>query len=162
MGSFIVSDSKEIGRPTAYKPEYNEQARKLCLLGYTDVELADFFEVCEATIHNWKKDHDGFLESIKAGKEIADAEVAASLYERACGYSHDEDKVFNHQGEPLIVKTRKHYPPDPTSAAIWLNNRQRARWKQKPLDDDDDNQNPTPVNVNINVQDASRADTDNG
>jgi hypothetical protein len=33
----------ERGRPTKYKEEYNEQAYKLCLLGATDKELADFF-----------------------------------------------------------------------------------------------------------------------
>lgn len=33
-----------IGRPTKYRPEFAEQARKLCLLGATDKELADFFE----------------------------------------------------------------------------------------------------------------------
>lgn len=33
------------GRPTLFKPEYIEQAKKLALLGATDKELADFFEV---------------------------------------------------------------------------------------------------------------------
>lgn len=33
------------GRPTKYKPEYVEQSAKLCALGATDMELADFFEV---------------------------------------------------------------------------------------------------------------------
>lgn len=32
------------GRPTKYKPEYAEQASKLCALGATDAQLADFFE----------------------------------------------------------------------------------------------------------------------
>lgn len=31
------------GRPSLFRPEYVEQARKLCLLGATDRELADFF-----------------------------------------------------------------------------------------------------------------------
>lgn len=33
------------GRPTKYKKEYDDQAFKLCLLGATDKEIADFFEV---------------------------------------------------------------------------------------------------------------------
>jgi hypothetical protein len=31
------------GRPTAYKPAYAKQAEKLCALGATDKEIADFF-----------------------------------------------------------------------------------------------------------------------
>ena len=34
---------RPIGRPTKYKPEYSAQAQKLCLLGATDAEMADFF-----------------------------------------------------------------------------------------------------------------------
>jgi len=111
------------GQPTKYKPEYNEQVFKLCLLGAIDTELADFFNVCEATINNWKLSEPEFLESIKRGKIEADMNVAHSCYNRALGYSHKEDKIFNNNGEPLIVETTKHYPPDPTSIAIWLNNK---------------------------------------
>lgn len=119
------------GRPTSYKPEYCEQVKKLCLLGAIDKQIADFFGVCEATINNWKNQHPEFLESIKEGKIKADAEVANALYNRAIGYSHKDSKIFNHQGEPMIVETEKHYPPDPTSIAIWLNNRQPDYWKSK-------------------------------
>ena len=45
------------GRPTDYKKEYDEQAYKLTLLGAVDTELANFFNVAEATIHNWKINH---------------------------------------------------------------------------------------------------------
>ena len=51
-----VSKQTARGRPTKYKAEYAEQARKLCLLGATDMEMADFFEVSEFTINKWKKD----------------------------------------------------------------------------------------------------------
>lgn len=54
-----------MARPTKYQEAYAEQARKLCLLGCTDAELADFFEVSEATINNWKLEYPEFLESIK-------------------------------------------------------------------------------------------------
>lgn len=33
------------GRPTSFKPEYVEQARKLAFLGATDREVAEFFEM---------------------------------------------------------------------------------------------------------------------
>lgn len=119
------------GRPTSYKKEYDEQAYKLCLLGATDKEMADFFGVSEVTFNAWKKNHPEFLKSLKAGKESADANVAKSLYHRALGYSHPEDKIFNDNGEPLIIPTIKYYPPDTTAAIFWLKNRKPQEWRDK-------------------------------
>lgn len=119
------------GRPTRYKKEYAEQAYKYCLLGADDQRLASFFDVCIATIHNWKNNHPEFLDALKRGKDLADAEVADSLFKRATGYSHVEQKVFNNQGEIDTHDTVKHYPPDPTAIAYWLNNRQRKNWKMR-------------------------------
>lgn len=119
------------GQSSTYRPEYAEQARKLCLLGATDKELADFFNVSEKTINNWKNEEIEFLQSIKKGKQLADADVAERLFNRACGYvAPDVDiKVIDSQ----IVKTEieKHYPPDTTAAIFWLKNRQRDKWRDK-------------------------------
>ena len=119
------------GRPTSYKPEYDEQARKLCLLGAIDTDLADFFNVVEKTIYNWKDDQPSFLQAIKDGKQLANANVADRLYKRATGYSHAEDKIFNNQGEEMIVPTTKHYAPDTTACIFWLKNRAPEQWRDK-------------------------------
>lgn len=119
------------GRPTDYLEEYNEQAKKLCLLGATDKELADFFDVAESTINLWKKAHPEFSESIKEGKLQADANVSERLYSRAMGYSHPEDKIFNNAGSEMVVKTIKHYPPDTAAAIFWLKNRRPDNWRDK-------------------------------
>lgn len=119
------------GRPTKYKKEYAELAYKFCLLGADDNRLADLLEVDVSTINNWKKSHPEFFESIKRGKYIADAEVAEALYHRAKGYSHPEDKIFNNNGEEMIVRTTKHYPPDTGAAMAWLKNRDPNRWRDK-------------------------------
>ena len=124
-------ESRSVGRPTKYKDEFNPQAEKLCKLGATDKELADFFEIDEATIYRWKIEYPEFCDSIKRGKQIADMEVADSLYKRANGYSHHEDVIFNDKGVPLVVQTTKHYPPDPTSMIFWLKNRQPKQWRDK-------------------------------
>lgn len=120
-----------MGRDSKYQPEYAEQARKLCLLGSTDAELADFFEVAESTLNLWKLNHPEFSESIKKGKTQADAEVADRLYQRAMGYEHPEVdiRVIDH----AIVQTpiTKIYAPDPTAAIFWLKNRQRGKWRDK-------------------------------
>lgn len=123
--------AKRAGRPTLYRTEYDEQARKLCLLGATDAELADFFGVSEQTINAWKSAHPSFLESTTRGKLLADAEVADKLYQRALGYSHGAVKIFQHQGVPLEVAYTEHYPPDTQAASLWLRNRQPKKWRDK-------------------------------
>ena len=119
------------GRPTKYKPEYDQQAYKLCLLGHTDAELAVFFEVNEDTIHEWKKVHISFSESIKSGKEIADADVTMSLYKRAMGCSTPDVDIKVIDGKVVETPLIKHYPPDPTSMIFWLKNRQKDKWRDK-------------------------------
>jgi hypothetical protein len=119
------------GRPSKYKAEYADQAYKFCLLGATDARLGEFFSVDEATINRWKNDHTEFCESIKRGKEIADAEIAHALYHRAKGYSHKAVKIFNNHGEIIVEPYIEHYPPDTGAAMAWLKNRQPANWRDK-------------------------------
>lgn len=128
---------KKRGQPTAYRSEYAQQAYKLCLLGATDKDLASFFSVSEATINNWKQAHHDFLESLKGGKEQADANVAKSLYRRALGYSHDAVKILavangNNMGSSVEqVPYIERYPPDTTAAIFWLKNRRPDVWRDK-------------------------------
>lgn len=126
-----MATDKKLGRPTAYKDEYAEQARKLCLLGHTDAELAEFFEVSEQTINAWKKAQPAFLESIKKGKASADSEVASKLFHRATGYEHPEDDIRAVDGTIVITPTIKRYAPDTAAAIFWLKNRQRDKWRDK-------------------------------
>jgi hypothetical protein len=65
------------------------------------------------------------------GKQIADATIAESLYERAKGYSHPEVHVSNYQGAVTLTDLRKHYPPDTAAASLWLRNRQPKKWRDK-------------------------------
>lgn len=118
------------GRPSKFKPAFVAQAEKLCKLGATDMEIADFFEVEVRTLYRWKAENDEFCQALKAGKEQADDRVERSLYARANGYEHDEVdiRVVDH----AIVQTsiRKYYPPDTTAAIFWLKNRKAAEWRE--------------------------------
>lgn len=132
----------ENGRPTKYKEEYNKQVVKLCKLGATDAEIADFFGVCEATINNWKLEDNGFLESIKEGKIIADMNVVNSLYKKAIGYEQEAVKIFQFQGEKVIVPYTEKFQPDTTAIMAWLNNRRPGQFRNK----------QEVVNTNLNIE----------
>jgi hypothetical protein len=120
-----------VARPSKYKPEFVAQAAKLCRLGATDRELADFFGVTESTLNLWKIQHPKFSESLKVSKGAADQRVKRSLYQRAVGYSHPDVHVSNFQGAITLTPIVKHYPPDPTSVIFWLKNRDPENWRDK-------------------------------
>lgn len=151
------------GRPTDYREEYNDQVRKLCLLGATDKELADFFGIAESTLNNWKIAYPEFMESLKQGKEAADGNVADRLYQRAMGFEHDSEEikvVSDGQGAGSSIERvpiRKIYPPDTAAAIFWLKNRQRDRWRDKIETGFTDNQGKdvSPVQI-IQIPDNNR------
>jgi hypothetical protein len=143
------------GRPTDYREEYNEQVEKLCKLGATDKEIADFFGIAESTLYDWKSNIPEFSEAIKRGKIIADAEVAHSLHKRALGYQYKEityEKVgpkeetveVGEEGMESIESDTykkkvviKDMAPDVAAQNIWLKNRrgrvakEAQRWADK-------------------------------
>lgn len=121
-----------MGRPTSYDDDYPRQAEKLAFLGATDREVAEFFEVAEGTVHQWKIAHPEFAEALKLGKAASDARVVQSLYRRAVGYSYDAVKIFKPKGEaPCLVPYVEHVPPDTTACIFWLKNRDKVNWRDK-------------------------------
>jgi hypothetical protein len=120
-----------MARPTKYKAEYVEQARKLCQLGATDAEMADFFEVTISTLALWKVKHPEFSDALKMGKESADLRVEHALYNRALGFSHEEVDIRVVDGAIAMTPIVKHYPPDTTAAIFWLKNRRPDEWRDK-------------------------------
>lgn len=120
------------GRPTQFRREYVELAYNYCLLGATDAQLAESFGVSKQTLNTWKKAHPEFLDSLKTGREKADAEVAKSLFHRAKGYTHPEEKIFCSDGQVTRVKTLKHYPPDTAACIFWSKNRRPDLWRESP------------------------------
>lgn len=117
------------GRPSKFKEEFIEQARILAERGFTEREIAEFLNVTERTIANWKKRYEEFFQVLKVAKEHADERVERALYERAVGYKHDEEKLFSYEGEIIRAEVTKHYPPDVSAATFWLSNRRKDQWK---------------------------------
>jgi hypothetical protein len=129
--------AKPVGRPSKFNHAMCIQVEKLCKLGATDKNLADFFQVEESTINNWKIEFPEFLESIKNGKELADANVAERLYQRAMGFEHDSEEIkvvsngMNSGSSIERVPIKKIYPPDTLAAIFWLKNRNPRAWRDK-------------------------------
>ena len=143
------SEKKKRGRKSLFKEEYIEQALKLCLLGATDKDMADFFGVSTQTLNAWKKNQD-FLDALKKGKEIADANVASRLYNRAIGYSCPATKFAMFEGKITDREQYiEHYPPDTTAAIFWLKNRRPDLWRDR-----------KDQNVNVSVNDDLENMTD--
>jgi hypothetical protein len=122
--------------PPSYKPDFIDQTVKLCRLGATDVELAEFFGVSTKTLYEWKRDNEDFAKAVTVGKDHSDNRVERSLYNKALGYDVYEEqavKVKDPDGSERveIVQVKKHIPPDTTSAIFWLKNRRRKDWSDR-------------------------------
>jgi Homeodomain-like domain-containing protein len=122
-----------MARQTEYKPEYCQDAAKLCAQGATDKELAEFFEVSDRTIYRWKAQFPDFCQALKVAKDIADDRVERSLYHKAVGYTFSAVKIFMPGGAtaPVYAPYEEHMPPDTTAAIFWLKNRRPDRWRDK-------------------------------
>lgn len=124
------------GRPTDYRPVYAEQARKLAQAGWTDQQMADFFEISKVSFYAWQAEHPEFLNSIALGKDAPDDRVVRTLYHRAVGYDYEEEQAIKVKvGKDLeqveIVTVTKHIPGDVTAQSLWLRNRRKKEWRDK-------------------------------
>lgn len=117
------------GRPSVYREEFAAQTRKLCALGHTDQEVADFLNVSRNTLDRWRGLYPEFCDALKMGKAPADERVERSLFHRAVGYTFEAEEVFQYQGQIVRAKVRKHVPPDTTAAIFWLKNRRKDLWR---------------------------------
>lgn len=119
----------DLGRPTLYRPEYDAQAMKLCELGATDADLAEFFDVSERTINEWRVRNESFAVASRVGKLHADERVKVSFFKIANGYEYDEEfitKDGRKETKRVVV------PPNPTAIVKWLSAR-TPEFREKQL-----------------------------
>ncbi len=116
------------GQRTKYKPEYVNQAEKLCAMGATDAEIARFFNVSVPTLSSWAAIHEDFGAALQKGGAVADATVERSLYQRAIGYSYESEKII---GEVIRAPIVVHVPPDVKAQIFWLKNRDPKNWRDR-------------------------------
>jgi hypothetical protein len=89
------------------------------------------FDVTRRMIDYWMVDFPDFAAAIRAGRAIADANVAEKLHACAMGYSHPAVKIMKSGGRPLTVAYTRHYPPDTLARLFWLRNRRLQNWREK-------------------------------
>ena len=88
------AEKKKRGRKSEYRIEFSDQALKLCLLGATDKELAEFFSVSEQTLNKWKKDYPEFLESLKKGKNPVFITVPSAMTVKPPNSQHQKERLL--------------------------------------------------------------------
>ena len=77
--------------PLKYNPAYHDDwAWSLAIKGATDQDIADAFRVSRRTIIRWRQTYPSFNTACQSGKEVADAKVKKSLFERAVGFEYQE------------------------------------------------------------------------
>lgn len=134
------------------------QAKNLALLGATDAQMAEFFNVNISTFKRWKTTKPGFSDQLGMGKGLADSKVAASLYQRATGFTQQEVDIRVISGKVVQTIYTKKYAPDVTACIYWLKNRQPELWNdRRNADIDPVEQKLKRVELEIRELEAERA-----
>jgi|GEM_PF-5822218 hypothetical protein len=105
-------------------------AYQLCLLGFTNKQLAESLDVSVTTLKTWRNKYPDFDSQIKRGKLLIDANVAASLHKTAMGSNSfiETQEILLKDGSKTILKTIRSIPPNFNAQRLWLRNRQPERW----------------------------------
>lgn len=122
------------GRRTLYDPDIHpDHAKALAMRGFTNKEIAAELKIHESTIQDWIKKYPEFSESIKVGKEPANAKVENAIFKSCVGYFVDEKRaVVVGTGEYATVETvteTRFIPPSFQSQRYWSKNRMGDRWR---------------------------------
>jgi hypothetical protein len=129
----ILNFKPRRGVQSSFRKEYIRQAKILSDTGFTEIQVANFFNVNEITILDWKAKYPDFARALKLGKELPDDEIERSLYHRAKGYERTVIKPFMPSGakEPIYAEFKEQVPPDTTACIFWLKNRRKEEWRDR-------------------------------
>jgi len=129
-----------------------ETARAYRFLGYTYEEIAQRLGVSDRTFYRWLKERPELRQILENAGELADGNVAMSLYQRAVGMTLVEIREGTHEDEEtgertfhIASRTTREQAPDTQAALAWLQNRQPGKWKAR---------SETDHNVNLTVRRA--------
>jgi hypothetical protein len=117
------------GHPSRYPGINLVEAEMLSRLGYTDSQMAGYFEVTLPAFKKYRKLPE-VRRALRKGKQTADWNVARALFHRAIGYSHPDIALKTVGEEIQRVPIIKHYPPHAGAATAWLRCRRPAWWAE--------------------------------
>lgn len=123
--------TKPMGRPTDFNQKIAHIICELAKEGKTEAEIAATVGIHVNTLYLWKTKHKEFMWALKDSKHTADELVEASLFRKACGYSHDAVKHVVINGSIEEIDYVEHYPPSDVAAIFWLKNRKPDQWREK-------------------------------
>jgi len=146
------------GRPTSYDKKYVNIAQKMCELGATDADIIEALGVARSTFYKWRNEHPEFSDALKVGKAPADERVEMSLYKKAVGYTQENVKIFQFQGQEVVVPFTEIVAPDTTAAIFWLKNRRPDQWRANP-DGGENEEKPITINI-VDAVTAAKDDSD--
>lgn len=121
---------KKGGAPSKYGNINLDKLAKLSASGCTDEQMAIAFDISRDTFLEYKKIKE-FSDTLTRNKKMCDDEIVHSLYERARGFEHPSEEVFQFQGTPIRVPITKKYAPDTEAIKYWLGNRQPKDWRDR-------------------------------
>ncbi len=130
------------GQPSKITPTLKEQACLLASEGCTDREICAQLDINIMTLYRAKRDDPIFCEALNTWKNVADEEVEKSLFNRARGFTHRTEKVWQYQGAIVRAEVNEYVAADVGAATLWLKNRQPDKWRDK-----------HDVNVSVSLQD---------
>jgi hypothetical protein len=80
-----------------------------------------------STFYLWIENDPEFAKAVEDIREESIDFVESKLFERIKGYEHNEDKIFLSEGEPVIIPTKKHYPPSEKLIEFYLKTKAKNR-----------------------------------
>jgi hypothetical protein len=104
--------------------------KRLALDGYSDEVMARIAGVTPEIWDYWKAVHPEFQDAIDTGRTSADAEVIATLFELATGYTRTVTEVHGKDAERVCYS--KYFPPDRSAIKDWLSMRPNKNFRAQP------------------------------
>jgi Response regulator containing a CheY-like receiver domain and an HTH DNA-binding domain len=114
--------------------------------GLTDKEIAEKIGMSYSTFRRYKTQNSDLKTAIAQGKDRRNQKVVESLFKCCTGYKYYEEvptkikeEVLAEDGQTILVKedvliksVKKYKGPDLNAQKYWLNNRDKAQWKEDP------------------------------
>jgi hypothetical protein len=109
-----------------------EQVTRLCKIGLSNNELAQYLGIEVATLRNWINDYPEFKEAVDRGRIEADANVADKLYQLAIGYEMEVEELKFNKAEDRweLFRYTRRYAPNVKAIIKWLNSRRPEHWSE--------------------------------